>query len=284
MKPYVMAEDLYQHKLAVILGRGKRLSKLLKHYPTEKKFKAATIEEIANVIGIRNLNSAVLRKLDKLDATYDKMTTFIADPAWSRKSRARRIMGIDTEYLKSSLDSIQYIIMDGLEYVRSGIIFTNSSIAESVNVSTGINFLRNIINEYQPELIVGHNFNSDISILESAYGDELPELYFYDDTMELMAKSNLANIMGSSSLTKTIRELFKVETIGLFTAYNNLDLFIEYGIKDALYPICLRYYILNGRIPDLDFSFRIGDLIKEKNRQYIKSDRYSVKLSVQGGS
>jgi len=54
MKPYVMADDLYQHKLAVILGRGKRLNRLLRHFPTEKKFKAASIEEIASIIGIKN--------------------------------------------------------------------------------------------------------------------------------------------------------------------------------------------------------------------------------------
>ncbi len=283
MKPYVMAEDLYQHKLAVILGRGKRLKKLLQRYPTEKKFKAASIEEIANIISIKNPNSSILNKLDKLDVTYDKLVTFVVDSAWSKKPRARRIMGIDTEYLKSDLDSIQYIVMDGLDYVTSGIIFTNNSIAHSVSISEGINHLRSTINKFQPEIIVGHNFNSDISILESAYGDELPELYYYDDTMELMANSNLANIIGGSSLNVAVQKLFNAEVIGLFNAYNNIDLFVEYGIKDALYPICLRYFVLNGNIPELDFMLKLGDIIKKENRQTLQKDEFYIKLQEQGG-
>ncbi|MFW5981131.1 MAG: hypothetical protein ACOCRU_00985 [bacterium] len=282
MKPYVMAEDLYQHKLAVILGRGKRLSNLLKRYPTEKKFKAASIEEIAGIIGIRNPNSSILKKLEKLDIAYDKLVTFLDDPGWSKKPRARKIMGIDTEYLKSDLDSIQYIMMDGLDYVSSGIIFTNEKIARSVSISEGINNLRYIVNDFNPDIIVGHNFNSDISILESAYGDELPELYFYDDTMDLLSNSNLANIIGSSSLNKTVQEIFDVEVIGLFTAYHNLELFVEYGIKDALYPICLRYYILNGYLPDIEFSLRVENIIKEENRDLLSSDNYKIKLQEQG--
>ncbi|MFW6264625.1 MAG: hypothetical protein ACOC3B_00810, partial [Bacillota bacterium] len=270
-----------QHKLAVILGRGKRLSNILKHYPTEKKFKAASIEEIAKIIGIKNPNSSILKKLDKLDITYDKLVTFLDDPRWSKKPRAKKIMGIDTEYLKSDLDSIQYIIMEGLEFVTAGIIFTNDAIAHSVSISEGINNLRYIINKYTPDIIVGHNFNSDISILESAYGDELPELYFYDDTMELLSNSNLANIIGSSSLNKTIQEIFDVEVIGLFTAYGNLDLLVEYGIKDALYPICLRYYILNGYMPSLDFSLQVEKIVKEENRKLLSSDKYIIKLQEQ---
>lgn len=283
MKPYVMAEDLYQHKLAVILGRGKRLKLLLKQYPTEKKFKAATIDEIANIIGVRNPNSSILQKLDKLDVTYDKLVTFVIDPAWSKKPRARRIMGIDTEYLKSDLDSIQYIIMEGLEYVTSGIIFTNNSIAQSVSISEGINYLRSTINKFQPEIIVGHNFNSDISILESAYGDELPELYYYDDTMELMANSNLANIIGSSSLNIAVQKLFNADIIGLFNAYNDINLLVEYGIKDALYPICLRYFVLNGNIPEINFILKLGDIIKKENRQVLRDDEFCIKLQEQGG-
>ncbi|MFP4660626.1 MAG: hypothetical protein ACLFPF_00380 [Halanaerobiales bacterium] len=283
MKPYVMAEDLYQHKLAVILGRGKRLKMLLQRFPTEKKFKAASIEEIADIIGIRNPNSSILQKLDKLDVTYDRLVTFVVDPAWSKKPRARRIMGIDTEYLKSDLDSIQYIIMDGLEYITSGIIFTNNSIAHSVSISDGINHLRGTINRYQPEIIVGHNFNSDISILESAYGDELPELYYYDDTMELMANSNLSNIIGSSSLNIAVQKLFNTDVIGLFNAYNDISLLVEYGIKDALYPLCIRYLVLNGNIPELNFMLKLGDIIKQENRQSLKNDEFSIKLQEQGG-
>lgn len=284
MKPYVMADDLYQHKLAVILGRGKRLNRLLRHFPTEKKFKAASIEEIASIIGIKNPNSAILQKLKKLDTVYDKLVTFKVDPAWSRKPRARRIMGIDTEYLKSNLDSIQYVILDGFEHITSGIIFTNNSIARATSIGEGINLLRWVIEDYQPELIVGHNFNSDISILESAYGDELPELYYYDDTMDLMVKSNLANILGSSSLNMAVQKLFEADVIGLFNAYNDLDLLVEYGIKDALYPIFLRYYILNGNLPEVNFTLKPEKIIMEENRHYLKKkDGFQIKLQERGG-
>ena len=282
MKPYVMAEDLYQHKLAVILGRGKRLSSLLQHYPTEKKFKAASIEEVANIIKIKNLNSSILHKLDQIDVVYDKLVTFIDDPGWSKKPRARKIMGIDTEYLKSDLDCIQYILMEGLEYVSSGIIFTNEDIAHSVSISEGINSLRSIVNDFYPDIIVGHNFNSDISILESAYGDELPELYHYDDTMDLLSNSNLANIIGSSSLNETVHHIFTADVIGLFAAYNDLDLLVEYGVKDALYPICLRHYILNGNLPDLSFDLKVDNIIKEENRSLLKTDSYKIELQEQG--
>lgn len=278
MRPYVMAEDLYQHKLAVILGRGKRLKKILKRFPTEKKFKEASLEEIANVIGIKNLNSSLLQKLKKLDNTYDQMTTFKADTRWSRLPRARKIMGIDTEYLKSKLDCIQYVLIDELEFISAGIIFTNQKIAESVNVQDGVNFLRKIINKFNPEIIVGHNFNSDISILESAYGDELPELYFYDDTMDLLDKSNLANIIGGSSLNNAVKRVFNADVIGLFSAYNDLNLLVEYGIKDALYPILLRHYIINGKIPTTDFLLTIENILKEENRSLLKNDSFKVKI------
>lgn len=279
MRPYVMAEDLYQHKLAIILGRGKRLTKLLKQYPTEKKFKSASIEEIADVIGIRNLDSAILKKLNRIDITYDEMITFNADPSWSKRPRARKIMGIDTEYLKSNLDCIQYVLMEDLEYVSSGIIFTNESIARSVSVQEGIGFLRGVIEDFHPDLIVGHNFNSDISILEAAYGDELPELYFYDDTMDLLSNSNLANILGSSSLNKSIKKVFNVDVIGLFNAYTNLNLLVEYGIKDAFYPICLRYFILNGKLPELNFNLKLGEVLKKENRFFLKNDEFKILLN-----
>ncbi|MFW6035377.1 MAG: hypothetical protein ACOCRZ_03905 [Halothermotrichaceae bacterium] len=283
MKPYVMAEDLYQHKLAVILGRGKRLKKILKQYPTEQKFKAAPIEEIASVIGIKNLQSNLLKKLEQIDITYDEMVTFRVDPALSKKPRAKKIMGIDTEYLKSDLDCIQYVLMEGLEYVSSGIIFTNQDIALSVSITEGINFLRRVINKFNPDIIVGHNFNSDITILESAYQDELPELYYFDDTMELLSASNLANIIGGSSLNKTVTQLFDADVIGLFTAYNNIDLLVEYGIKDAIYPICLRYFIMNGNLPDLNLDFKLGNILKKANRSLLKKDQYQITLSQKGG-
>ena len=283
MRPYVMAEDLYQHKLAVILGRGKRLKNILKKYPTEKKFKSASIEEIAEVIGIKNNNSSILKKLNKIDITYDRMVTFMVNPRASKKPRATRIMGIDTEYLKSELDLIQYIIMDEFKYITSGIIFTNNKLAHSVSISEGITYLRKIINKYNPELIVGHNFNSDISILEAAYKDELPELYYYDDTMELMKQSNLSNIIGSSSLDTTVKELFDVDVIGLFTAYNSIDLLVEYGIKDALYAICLRYFILNGSIPVINFKLKLGNILKKQNRSLLKEDEFNIILEQKGG-
>jgi hypothetical protein len=279
MKPYVMAEDLYQHKLAIILGRGKRLRKILKKYPTEKKFKSASIEEIADVIGIRNPDSAILKKLKRIDTTYDEMITFNADHSWSKKPRARKIMGIDTEYLKSQLDCIQYVIMDGLEYVSSGIIFTNEKIARSVTVQEGIGFLRRVIEDFQPDILVGHNFNSDISILETAYGDELPELYFYDDTMDLLSSSNLANILGSSSLNKAVKKVFNTDVIGLFSAYTNLNFLVEYGIKDALYPICLRYFILNGHLPEIDFNLKLGEILREENRSLLENDEFKILLN-----
>lgn len=278
MRPYVMVEDLYQHKLAIILGRGKRLKRVLKEYPTEKKFKAASIEEIAKVIGIKNPESNILQKLKKLDLTYDRMVTFRVDPALSKKPRARRIMGIDTEYLKSKLDCIQYVLIDGLDYISSGIVFTNNNLALAVGYSEGINHLRGVIAQFKPEIIVGHNFNSDITILESAYGDELPELYYYDDTMELLSKSNLANIIGGSSLNKAVKKVFDANVIGLFSAYRNLDLLVEYGIKDALYPVYLRHYILNGNLPEIDFMLKIGDILKEENRSLLERDSFNLFL------
>lgn len=276
MKPYVMAEDLYQHKLALILGRGKRLKNIMHEFPTEKKFKSASIEDVAKIIGIKNPNSGILKKLQELDDTYDQMVTFQASTTWSKKPRAQKIMGIDTEYLKSKLDCIQYVMIEGTTYISSGIIFTNDRIARSVDIVKGINIMRTEIEEFQPDIIVGHNFNSDISILENAYGDELPELYFYDDTMDLLAMSNLANIIGTSSLNESIKKVLNIDVIGLFSAYSSLDLLVEYGIKDALFPIYLRYYIIHGRLPEVDYVLDVGKIIKEENRSLIKSDRFSI--------
>lgn len=278
MQPYVKAEDLYRFKLALILGRGKRLKNLLKNYPTERKFKEAPLEEIGEIIGIKNRNSAILNKLGTLDTTYDKMVTFKSDYAWSKLPRAKRIMGIDTEYLKSDLDSIQYVIFNEMEIETSGFIFTNDKIAPSVSVEEGVNILRNVIYKRKPDIIVGHNFNSDISILESAYGDSLPELYFYDDTMDLMEDSHLANIIGGSSLSKAVKKVFSKEVIGLFSAYKNLKLFMEYGIKDAIYPVILRYYILNGKLPEINLNFSLDKVVQEENREILGYDK--LKLTI----
>ncbi len=275
MEPYVMAEDLYKFKLALILGRGKRLKKVLKKYPTEKKFKKASLEEIASVVGIKNLKSKTLSRLKSLDSTYDKMVTFKTESYWSKAPEAKRIMGIDTEYLKSDLDCIQYVIIDDLKPITSGFIFTNSKLAPSVSITEGIDILRSVISEYSPDIFVGHNFNSDISIMESAYGFTLPELYFYDDTMELMKKSNLANIIGGFSLNNAIQKVFSEESVGLFSAYKDLSLLIEYGLKDALYPIFLRYYLMNGELPNIDFQVELEKLVKEENRKLLSNQSFS---------
>ncbi len=276
MQPYVMAEDLYQFKLALVLGRGKRLKKILKYYPTEKKFKNASREELAGVINISNPDSKILNKLQKLDTTYDEMVTFLPNPEWSKRPESSRIMGIDTEYLHSSLDSIQYVIVENLKPVTSGFIFTNHKLAPSISIREGINFLREVISGYKPELIVGHNFNSDISILESAYGRDIPELYYYDDTMDLLKWSNLANIIGGAGLTKAIETVFNEKGIGLFSAYNDLSLLIEYGIKDALYPIYLRHYILYNDLPQLNFNLKLDTILKKENRSLLEDNYFRI--------
>ncbi len=276
MEPYVKVKDLYRFKLALILGRGKRLSKILSKFPTERKFKSASMDEIADVIEIVNLNSSILKKLKNLDTTYDQLVTFKPNSACSKLPRAKRIMGIDTEYLKSDLDSIQYVLIEDMELVTSGFIFTNQDLAPSISVEKAINHLRNLINDLKPDLLVGHNFNSDISILEAAYGDSLPELYFYDDTMNLLEKSQLANIIGGSSLSKAVKKVFKEKVIGLFEAYKDLSLFIEYGLKDALYPILLREYIINGRFPEEEFELEVETILKAENRNLLEKDKFQL--------
>ena len=278
MQPYVMAEDLYRFKLALVLGRGKRLKKILKCYPTEKKFKQASREEVAQIINISDPNSKILNKLQELDTTYDEMVTFDPNPQWSKRPDSKRIMGIDTEYLNSNLDSIQYVIVDNLKPITSGFIFTNSKLAPALSIESGINYLKEIIAKYNPELIVGHNFNSDISILETAYNKDIPELYYYDDTMDLLKWSNLANIIGGSGLNKAIEYLFHNKVIGLFSAYNDLALLIEYGIKDAIYPIFLRYYVLYGELPQLNFDLELDTILKEENRELLDSDSFNINL------
>jgi hypothetical protein len=272
MVPYVSDKDLYRFKLALILGNGNRLKKLLRRFPTEKKFKKAKSAEIADTIGISNSDSDIIHKLDNIDDVFNEMVTFKPDKRWSKKPDASVIMGIDTEYLKSELDCIQYTVMEDLKIVDNGFIFTNNSLAPSITIKKGIDFLRDVINEYNPELIVGHNFNSDISILENAYMRDIPELYYYDDTMNLMQWSNLSNIMGSSGLNKVVTNLFDLDVVDLFTAYDNLSLLIEYGMKDTIYPILIRHFILNREMPDLDYNFKINKVIKDENRSLLKSD------------
>lgn len=276
MIPYVSENDLYRFKIALILGNGTRLKKILRRFPIEKKFKNAKIEEIANTIGINDLKSEVLLQLDNLDDVFNEMVTFKPDSRWSKKPQATKIMGIDTEYLKSELDCIQYAVMDDFEVIDSGFIFTNDKLAPSISIKEGIDHLRTIINKHNPEIIVGHNFNSDISILENAYMRDIPELYYYDDTMNLMQWSNLSNIMGSAGLNKVVTNLFNLEVVDLFTAYNDLSLLMEYGIKDTIYPILIRYFIINNEMPDLDINFKINNVIKSQNRDLLESSSINL--------
>lgn len=272
MTPYVSDKDLYKFKLALILGHGNRIKKLLRRYPTEKKFKNARINEIANTIGIKDSDSEIISKLDNIDDVFNEMVTFKPDERWSKKPRASKIMGIDTEYLKSELDCIQYTVMEDLKIIDNGFIFTNNKLAPSVSIKEGINYLRKVINKHEPELLVGHNFNSDISILENAYMRDIPELYYYDDTMNLMQWSNLSNIVGSSGLNKVVTNFFKLDVVDLFTAYDNLSLLMEYGMKDTIYPILIRHVIINDEMPELNYDFEINNVIKDENRNLLNND------------
>jgi hypothetical protein len=276
MTPYVSDKDLYKFKLALILGHGNRIKKLLRRYPTEKRFKNARMNEIANTIGIKDSNSEIISKLDNIDDVFNEMVTFKPDQRWSKKPHASKIMGIDTEYLKSELDCIQYTVMEDLEIVDNGFIFTNDKLAPSVSIKEGINYLRSVINKHNPEVLVGHNFNSDISILENAYMRDIPELYYYDDTMNLMQWSNLSNIVGSSGLNKVVTNLFKLDVVDLFTAYDDLSLLMEYGMKDTIYPILIRYFIINDEMPELNFNFEINNVIKDENRNLLKTDSINL--------
>ncbi len=271
MTPYVSDKDLYKFKLALILGNGNRLRKLLRRFPTEKKFKNAKSSEIAETIGINDSESEVLSQLINIDEVFNEMVTFKPDQRWSKRPDATKIMGIDTEYLKSELDCIQYTVMDNFKIIDNGFIFTNGKLAPSISIKEGIDFLKTVIDKHNPELIVGHNFNSDISILENAYMRDIPELYYYDDTMNLMQWSNLSNIMGSAGLNKVVTNLFNLEVVDLFTAYENLSLLMEYGIKDTIYPILIRHFVINNEMPDLDINFEINNVIKNENRDLLKS-------------
>src|SRR6056297_3924050 len=244
----------------------------MRKFPTEKKFKNASSVELADVIGINDPQSEILSQLINIDEVFNKMVTFKPDQRWSKRPNATKIMGIDTEYLKSELDCIQYTVMEDLKIVDTGFIFTNNSLAPSITIKEGIDFLKEVINRHNPELIVGHNFNSDISILENAYMRDIPELYYYDDTMNLMQWSNLSNIMGSAGLNNVVTNLFNLEVVDLFTAYENLSLLMEYGIKDTIYPILIRYFVINNEMPSSDLNFEINNVIKNENRELLEND------------
>ncbi|MFO7818633.1 MAG: hypothetical protein R6V17_00195 [Halanaerobacter sp.] len=281
MKIYLERDELYQtelyeHKLAVILGRGKRLKKILQEFPTENSFKQSSLQEIAEVIGINKGNSKILEQLKSLDETYKRLTEPQFSEKLSSNPKAESIMCIDTEYLKSDLDSIQYAFNEDNEW-EIGIIFTNSDLAPAVKIEEGIRCLESLILDYNPDLFVGHDFKCDIRVLEDNYKQELSSLYSYDDTLKMVKKSNLENIIRGASLDDIIGNLFCDETIGLFSAYRDLDLFVEYGLKDAIYPILAREYFMTGKLPEMKSELSIDKVLKEKARKEITFNSISLK-------
>ncbi|OCL25756.1 hypothetical protein U472_15660 [Orenia metallireducens] len=281
MKIYLDTDELYQdrlyeHKLAVILGRGKRLKKMLDTFPTEYDFKSASLTRIARTINIENKNSKILSQLKELDETYEKLTNPKFNINLSRRPKAEVIMCIDTEYLWSELDSIQYAIKDS-EGWRLGIIFTNDDLAPAVDIVEGIKILKDIIYEVKPDIFVGHNFNCDITVLEKAYGSKIKPLHNYDDTMKMVKKSNISNIISGASLDKIIESLFDGDTIGLFNAYQDLDLFIKYGLKDAIYPIYAREYFMTGKLPKIANKIKVNQIIKSEVWNLIDFDSIYLK-------
>ncbi len=281
MQPYVMESDLYRFKLALVLGRGKRLKRVMRKYPTEGKFKEAAANDLVRLINAEN-QPEIMEKLFSLDELYDELVTFKANPLWSKKPKAKKIMAVDTEYYKSKLDLIQFILMNDNKITDSGVIFTNEEIAPSVTPKKGIKYLRQIINQHKPDLLVGHNFNSDVSILETAAARRLPELYFYDDTMDLMYYSNLANILGGYGLNETARKLFAHSAPDLDTAYSDPDLLVQYGLKDALFTLLIRQYMMSGEFLNKSFDFEVQQVIKKGNRDLF-NDRIEFSIVNKGG-
>lgn len=265
----LIQEDLYPHKLATILGRGQRLKRILRKYPTEKRFKAATLEDIGEVIGIKNLKSKIMQQLASFDKTYNELITLRYDSTLSNAPEATNIMGIDTEYLLSPLDSIQFVIYQNYS-LYSGIIFTNSRLAFAVTPEEGILFLREIIAEFNPDIIVGHNFNCDITVLERIYQDKIPELHNYDDTMMMARQSHVANIIGSAALKKLTQKIFSIKSLEIYQAYRNLTSFAEYGVLDALLPIYLRYFFMTGEKKEIVLPEKIDYIVLSKNKIQLK--------------
>ncbi|SFL49828.1 hypothetical protein [Halanaerobium salsuginis] len=281
MQPYVMSSDLYRFKLALVVGRGKRLKKIMRKYPTEKKFKNASSDDIIKLIGARN-QPDLLDKLFSLDSLYDELVTFKANPNWSKRPLARKIMAIDTEYYKSKLDLIQFVVQENNQIIDSGIIFTNEDIAPALSPEAGITKLREIIAAHQPEVLVGHNFNSDVVVLESALGKRIPELYFYDDTMDLMYYSNLANILGCAGLNDTVNKLFAHQAPDLDTAYSKPAFLVHYGLQDALFTLLIREYIMYGDFSRTEFDFEINQIIKAESEELF-DNRIRLSLLNKGG-
>ena len=281
MKIYLDRDELYQtelyeHKLAVILGRGKRLKRVLQEFPTENSFKDSSLQKIAEVIGINDQSSKIMEQLKSLDETYEKLTNPQFSKGLSSYPEAQSIMCIDTEYLQSDLDSIQYAFKEDDEW-EVGIIFTNSDLAPAVNIKEGIYYLEQLIKEYNPDIFVGHDFNCDIRVLEDNYDQELSVLYNYDDTLDMVKKSNLENIIRGASLDDIIANIFCDDTIGLFNAYRDLDLFVEYGLKDAIYPIYAREYFMTGKLPQVKSELTINKVVKEKAQEKISFNSILLK-------
>ena len=281
MKIYLNRDELYQtelyeHKLAVILGRGKRLQKILKEFPTERSFKESSLEKIANLIGINKADSKILRQLESLDETYKRLTEPQFGEELSSNPEAEAIMCVDTEYLESDLDSIQYAFKEGTEW-EIGIIFTNSDLAPAVEIKEGISYLKELIAIYEPDIFVGHDFKCDIRVLEDNYEEELTKLHNYDDTLKMVQKSNLDNIIHGASLDDIISNIFCDKTIGLFNAYRDLDLFVKYGLKDAIYPIYAREYFMTGDLPQLKSELTINRMIREKAQEKISFNSIFLK-------
>jgi len=281
MKIYLDLEELYntevyEHKLAVILGRGKRREKILAAFPTEKEFRQASLEKIAEILGIKNKDSKLLQQLAELDETYQRLTEPKFSEQLSNNSQAEVVMCVDTEYLWSDLDSIQYAVYDGIEW-ELGVIITNSDLAPAVSSEEGVAYLQQLISEVRPDIFVGHNFNCDITVLEKAGKQKLPRLQNYDDTLQMVRNSNLSNIIGGASLDKIIECLFSGQTIGLFNAYQDLGLFIEYGLKDAIYPIYAREFFMTGELPGLTPELRINRIKPEVVREQINFNSVRLK-------
>ncbi|MCK8826750.1 hypothetical protein MWH25_03195 [Natroniella acetigena] len=273
MKIYLDTDELYQaelyeHKLAIILGRGKRLKRMLKAFPTEDEFKQASIKQVSRALKIKNPNSKILSQLKRLDQTYQRLMTPEFSTALSNNPEAETVMCVDTEYLWSDLDSIQYAIKSSYGW-KLGILFTNSDLAPAISAVEGIEVVKEIIREVEPDIFVGHNFNCDITVLEKVYGTKINPLHNYDDTMKMVRRSHVSNIIGGASLDRIIEEIFSDDTVGLINAYQNLDDFVNYGLKDAIYPIYAREYFMTGKIPQIDSKLEINKVVQSEVRDLI---------------
>jgi hypothetical protein len=93
----------------------------------------------------------------------------------------------------------------------------------------------------------------------------------------MVKNSNVENIIRGASLDDIISNVFFDDTIGLFNAYKSLDLFVEYGLKDAVYPIYARKYFMTGELPQLKSKLRINRIVKEEARELVDFNSISLK-------